>query len=71
MDLKGIAVSNANSPFADCDETCPTEDAVQEMTGFFQREGSFGRLRQKRFPRWSVSSILMALMKTKHWISAM
>ena len=72
MDLKGIAVSNANSPFADCDESWPTEDdAVQEMTEFLQMEGSFGRLRQKRFPRWSVSSILIVLMKTKRWISAM
>ena len=42
MDLKGIAVSNANSPFADCDESWPTEDdAVQEMTEFFANGGQF------------------------------
>ena len=41
MDLKGIAVSNANSPFADCD------DAVQEMTEFFANGGQFWAIEAK------------------------
>ena len=48
MDLKGIAVSNANSPFADCDESWPTEDdAVQEMTEFFANGGQFWAIEAK------------------------